>query len=130
MNNTRLYNNSTAKERRRILRRSQTDAERKMWQILRNRQVCNLKFFRQYSVGRFILDFYCPKCKLAIEVDGGQHAENMIYDNNRTHKLEELSIFVLRFWNNEVLQNPEGVYEKILSTIKEICITPPNLPLS
>ncbi len=112
------YNNSAVKGKRRTLRKSQTDAERKIWNILRNRKIDNLKFFRQYSVGKFILDFYCPERRVAIEIDGGQHSENMDYDNKRTSEFTNLDIKVTRFWNNEVLQNIEGVYEKILEITK------------
>lgn len=118
MDNMVLYNNDSAKEKRRALRKSQTDAERKIWNILRNKQINNLKFFRQYSVGKFILDFYCPEKRLAIEIDGGQHSENIDYDNKRTRELNNFDIKVIRFWNNEVLQNIEGVYENILEIIK------------
>jgi ATP-dependent helicase HrpA len=114
-----LYNNSNLKERRRNLRKSQTDAERKLWQILRNKQINGLKFFRQYSVGNYILDFYCPKMRLAIEVDGGQHAENK-HDDMRTAYLQKQNILVLKFWNNEILNNLEGVYVKISSAIKDL----------
>lgn len=112
-----LYNDKNLKEKRRVLRKSQTDAEKKLWQILRKKQINNLKFFRQYSVGQYILDFYCPAIRLAIEVDGSQHIENK-YDDNRTNYLRSENIFVLRFWNNDVLNNIDGVYKKIISVIK------------
>jgi len=77
--------------------------------------MAGLKFFRQYGVGPFILDFYCPAQRLAIEVDGGQHAD--VYgqqrDIHRNRYLGELNIRVIRFWNNDVLQNIEGVGIKI-----------------
>jgi len=111
-----LYNNKNFKERRRALRRLQTDAEKKLWSILRNKRIRDLKFFRQYSVGNYILDFYCPKIRLAIEADGGQHVEND-YDEKRTAYLKKQNIFVLRFWNNDILNNLDGVYAKILSVV-------------
>lgn len=121
-----LYNNSQTKNRRRELRRNQTEVEKRLWQVLRNKQFEGLKFFRQYSVGSYILDFYCPVMKLAIELDGGQHAENinLLYDKKRSEFLSERRIKVLRFWNNEVIENIEGVIEKL-----RMEITPPNLPL-
>jgi very-short-patch-repair endonuclease len=119
-----LYNNQDAKGKRRALRRSLTDAERKLWTALRNRQICRLKFVRQYGVGKFVLDFYCPEIRLAIEVDGSQHFDSE-YDKIRTAELQSVDIKVIRFWNNEVLNNLEGVVEKIMSLI-----TPPHLPLS
>jgi len=97
------------------LRNSQTDAENKLWQMLRHQQMEGLKFFRQYSVGNYIVDFYCPKVRLAVEVDGGQYLESE-HDLRRTSDLRQENIVVLRFWNNEVLTNSEGVYEKIKST--------------
>lgn len=110
-----LYNNTQLKPRRRELRKNQTDAERILWRYLRNRSLEQLKFYRQYGVGPYTLDFYCPQIRLAIEIDGGQHAEdqNIVYDNTRTKFLEKENIKVLRFWNNEVLKQKEAVAEKI-----------------
>ena len=73
--NKYLYNDPITKLDRRRLRKNTTDAEQKVWSILRSRQMVGLKFLRQYSVGPYILDFYCPERRLAIEVDGGQHAD-------------------------------------------------------
>ncbi|KKU73646.1 MAG: hypothetical protein UX98_C0005G0022 [Parcubacteria group bacterium GW2011_GWA2_47_26] len=111
---TFLYNNLVLKDKRRVLRRNQTDAERRLWGQLRNKKLEGLKFFRQYSVGPYILDFYCPAQKLAIEIDGGQHAEAVQQqsDEHRSKYLAMQEIRVLRFWNNEVLQNLEGVWTK------------------
>jgi very-short-patch-repair endonuclease len=115
----RLYNDKNLKERRISLRKSQTDAERKLWQILRNKQINGLKFFRQYSIGNYILDFYCPAIRLAIEVDGSQHIDSE-YDEKRTSYLRLENVFVLRLWNNDVLNNLEGVYLKIASIIEKL----------
>jgi very-short-patch-repair endonuclease len=114
-----LYNNPELKDRRKALRKDQTDTERIVWSVLRNKQCNGLKFFRQFSVGPYILDFYCPKKRLAIEIDGGQHAkaDRQEYDEIRTQYLLQNNIIELRFWNNEVLENLEGVYDRIL----EIC---------
>ena len=119
---TLIYNKTIFKERRRDLRRNQTEAEKILWKQLRNKGLFGLKFFRQYSVGAYIIDFYCPEYKLAIELDGGQHAEeeNQEYDKIRTNYLESIGVEVMRFWNNEVLQNIEGVLEKI-----KMKLTPP-----
>ena len=116
----RLYNNSIAKTRRRELRKNQTNAEKKIWSILRNKQMGGLKFFRQYSVGPYILDFYCPKRKYAVELDGSQHGEELQqqHDIQRTQYLAQQKICVLRFWNNEVLTNLEGVWQKINEELK------------
>jgi len=67
----RNFNNPRFKVIRKTLRKDQTSQERKIWNILRNRQLLDLKFFRQYSIGKYVLDFYCPKIKLAVEIDGG-----------------------------------------------------------
>ncbi|MEK6726880.1 MAG: endonuclease domain-containing protein [Deltaproteobacteria bacterium] len=110
-----IYNEQTLRERRKGLRRSQTDAEKLLWGRLRYKQVYGLKFYRQFSVGPYILDFFCPQIKLAVELDGGQHAEeeNKEYDAVRTSYLKEMGIEVLRFWNNEVIQNVEGALSEI-----------------
>jgi very-short-patch-repair endonuclease len=113
--NKYLYNDATIKLHRRRLRKNATDAERTLWSILRGRQMADLKFFRQYSVGPYILDFYCPEQRLAIEIDGGQHADvyGQQHDAHRDRYLRDLNIRVIRFWNNEVLQNIEGIGERI-----------------
>jgi len=119
MSEPHLYNAAFIKIRRRDLRKNLTDAERKLWSVLRSKQMSGLKFFRQYSVGPYILDFYCPKYRLAIEVDGGQHAEDeqRRHDEKRTDYLKQQNIWVLRFWDNEVLTNLDGVVEKITKKI-------------
>ncbi len=119
-------NDPSIKSRRRLLRKHQTDAETRLWSKLRNKKFLNIKFFRQYSVGAYVLDFYAPSIKLAIELDGGQHAEQKqrSYDVRRTAYLEDFGIQVIRFWDNEVLTNIDGVLETIDSRV-----TPPNLPL-
>lgn len=120
-----ILNKPTFKERRRQLRRNQTMAEGVLWRHLRNKQIQGVKFFRQYSVGAYIVDFYTPTFKLAIEVDGGQHGEetNKKYDEMRSVYLKEHGIEIIRFWNNEVLQNMGGVLHKIAKRL-----TPPDLP--
>ena len=82
------------------LRKDQTDVEGFLWQFLRAKRLQGYKFRRQHPIGGYILDFYCPEKKLAIEVDGGQHSEDnqMVYDQNRTAILEKDGIRVLRFW--------------------------------
>lgn len=80
-----LNNDPALKQRRRELRQDQTKAEELFWSKVRNKQMNSLKFFRQYSIGPYILDFYCPAMKLAVELDGGQHnvSEQREYDNTR-----------------------------------------------
>ncbi len=121
----RIYNQLQLKPLQRQLRKSSTDAERTIWNLLRNRKISGLKFFRQYGAGDYILDFYCPKIKLAIEIDGGQHNEesNSKKDAERTSYLNLLDIKVLRFWNNDVLQNTAGVYDNLIGKIQELLPT-------
>jgi very-short-patch-repair endonuclease len=114
-----LRNDSALKQRRKELRRNQTDAEKAIWTHLRNRQFYGVRFFRQYSVGPYILDFYCPSVKLGIELDGGQHLqrESLEYDAARTEYLTAHGINVIRFWNNEVLLNINGVLVKLAERV-------------
>lgn len=113
-----MYNDKKVRFVRRKLRKNFTDAERLIWRHIRNRQIGGFKFFRQYSVGLCVLDFYCPKKRIAIEIDGGQHAEETKrYDDKRTDFLNKRGIRVIRFWNNEVLSNLEGVVGRIVEEI-------------
>lgn len=106
-----LKNDPALKDRRRGLRRNQTDAEKAFWAKVRNKQFLALKFFCQYSFGSYIVDFYCPEKKLAIELDGGQHnlPEGREYDEVRTNYLNSHDVEVVRFWNNQVLCEMDGV---------------------
>jgi len=85
------------------LRKNQTDAEKRLWQHLRNRQILNYKFRRQHTMGPYVVDFICIEKGLIIEVDGSQHFDQQIYDLKRTTYLEGQGFLVLRFWNNDVL---------------------------
>jgi very-short-patch-repair endonuclease len=116
----KMYNKLILKPRRRELRQSTTPAEIKIWNIIRNRKINNLKFIRQYSVGFYILDFYCPKIRLAIEIDGGQHndPDQKEYDEERTKYLNNLDIKVIRFWNSDVIKNIEGVYQVVVASVQ------------
>jgi len=100
----------------RDLRRKSTDAERLLWGLLRNRRLEGFKFRRQHPVGKYILDFYCHEARLGVELDGGQHndAEQHRKDNARSSFLAREGVTVIRFWNNEVLQQTEGVADKLL----------------
>jgi len=99
----------------RILRRKQSQAEKLLWSKLRNRQLDGVKFRRQQPIGKYIVDFVSFDKRLIIEIDGGQHGEDAIKarDNARERTLTSSGYRLLRFWNNEVLQNIEGVVEKI-----------------
>jgi len=103
----------------RHMRKHQTDAEQFLWRLLRNRNFCGFKFRRQYPVAGFILDFFCDETKLAIELDGGGHADlnQIAYDDNRSKILAGAGIRVIRFWNNEVLNDTANVLEKIYAEL-------------
>lgn len=118
---TILRNKSKLLPRRRELRKSQTKQEEILWRNIRNRKL-GVKFKRQYSIGGYVLDFYCPEIKLVIELDGKQHfeKENFLYDKERTEYLEVLDCKVLRFKNTEIEKN----LGKVLSKIKEFTPSP------
>ncbi|HEX4260428.1 MAG TPA: endonuclease domain-containing protein [Acetobacteraceae bacterium] len=99
-------------EHARAMRREATPAERALWRGLQARRLGGLKFRRQVPIGPFVVDFYCPEAKLVIEVDGETHADPSA-DADRTAFLEARGMGVIRFWNNEVLGNLEGVLEGI-----------------
>jgi len=103
--------------RARALRENQTDAERRMWMLLRDRRLAHLKFKRQVAIGRYFVDLICLQKRLIIELDGGQHNENAT-DAKRTAWLESQNFKVIRFWNNDVLRNPGGVLTAILLHLK------------
>lgn len=105
----------------RNLRKNQTSQEHILWNILRKRQLSGYKFRRQYPIGNYIVDFVCREKKLIIELDGGQHntIKGISSDNERTEYLYSLGFQILRFWNNEIDNNIEGVYQKIIKTLKD-----------
>ena len=99
------------------LRNNATDAERRLWLHLRARQLEGFKFSRQMPVGPFICDFMCRERRLIVELDGGQHADNAS-DARRTEFLEAEGYRVIRFWNNDVLENVDGVLQVIAEALK------------
>ncbi len=103
----------------RQLRQNMTLAEQRLWRHLRGKRLAGYKFRRQQPLGTYILDFVCSEAKLAIEIDGGQHAEQTAYDAQRTRYLQQRGFTVLRFWNNEVLQQTEAVLTAILHKLEE-----------
>jgi very-short-patch-repair endonuclease len=102
----------------RKLRRNQTDAETKLWLHLRNRRLGGLKFRRQVPIAGFVADFLCDETKLVVEVDGGQHMKRSENDLARTKVLNATGFEVLRFWNSDVLENIDGVLEKIVESVR------------
>lgn len=117
----RIMKNSNLKGFAQELRNNQTDAEKEIWSHLRQRQMFYFKFRRQQIIGNYIVDFICFEKQLIIEIDGRQHSD--ITDKRRTDFFEKEGYKILRFWNNEVLSNIEGVMEKVLI---ELNITPPS----
>jgi very-short-patch-repair endonuclease len=108
----------------RRLRRNQTDAERVLWFRLRDRRLNGLKFKRQVPIDKYVADFCCAEARLIVELDGGQHATRD--ETNRTAILEAMGYLVLRFWNNDVLQNTEGVLEEVRNTANRHPQEPPH----
>ena len=108
-------------EKARFLRKNMTKQERILWQFLRKKTINNLKFRRQYPIGNYIVDFICNEKKLIIEIDGGQHNKNknIIHDQERTKYLENKGYKVIRFWNYDIDNNIEGVYQEILKYLLE-----------
>jgi very-short-patch-repair endonuclease len=99
----------------RTLRKNSTIHEKRLWNLLKNRQFHNLRFKRQAPIGEYIVDFVCPEISLIIEIDGGQHniPENIEYDNQRTNFLKNRGYHVIRFWNNDIYKNIDGVLKEI-----------------
>ena len=122
-----VHNLKNKKPRRKVLRNSMTPQEISLWMKLKGDQL-GCKFRRQHSIGNFIVDFYCPKAKLIVEIDGSQHQENERYDAKRTEYLTNLGYRVLRFWNNEVNTNMDGVIMKIQEELNTTSTIPSSLP--
>ncbi len=106
------------------LRSNQTEAEQRLWYHLRAHRFMGLKFKRQKPLGRYIVDFVCLERRLIIELDGGQHAEQRTYDRHRDGWLRSQGYTVLRFWNNDVMQQLESVLERIRSSLSPGLSTP------
>ena len=106
--------NTRATTRSRALRRQPTEAEARLWQHLRDRRLAGCKFRRQVPLGPYFADFACTEQRLIIEVDGGQHTEQLARDTRRSAYLHELGFTVLRFWNDQVLRETDVVLEEIL----------------
>ena len=100
------------------LRKASTPAEQRLWSKIRNDQL-GVTFRRQHAVGNYIPDFCCPKAKLIIELDGGQHVEQEEYDEERTKYLESLGYRVIRFWNNDVMKDMDSVILAIIHALED-----------
>ncbi len=109
----RLSGKVLARDKARVLRGDPSNAEQKLWEKLRGRRFQNLKFRRQYPIGSYVTDFCCIDAQLVIELDGGQHAEAVAKDRERTRFIESAGFRVIRFWNEEALTEIESVLERI-----------------
>jgi len=118
---TKHYNKKSEQEKRRLLRSKMTYCEKIVWLHLRKKQL-GYRFLRQYSVDQFVIDFYCPKLKLAVELDGDVHEvlEQKEYDIKRQKYLEEFGIKFIRIKNEEFLGNPNKAFDKIEEEIRNI----------
>jgi very-short-patch-repair endonuclease len=121
--------------RARSLRGNMTDAELRLWRALRRDQLNGFSFRKQHPIGPYTVDFYCSRLRLAVEVDGGQHADQRKKsDDRRTRWLAEKGVTVVRYWNNDVLSNLEGVLSDLVAhteRLAQAATTPtPTLPLS
>lgn len=120
---------ATPLQRARALRKNSTDVERMLWQHLRAKRFSNWKFKRQQPIGFYIVDFVCFEARLIIELDGAQHADQLEYDAKRTAWLESQGFVVLRFWNNEVIENQEGVMQHIFNWLCTHTLSPGPSPV-
>jgi very-short-patch-repair endonuclease len=115
---TEIFNKKEYEKKRRYLRKNMTKAEIFLWSKLKGKQLNGLKFRRQCGINNYVVDFYCPELKLAIEIDGGVHYydSRAIFDKQRQRDIEDLGIKVLRYTNNDVIKNIEGVLNNIIAT--------------
>ncbi len=119
---TKHYNKKSEIEKRRFLRKEQTFTEKIVWTYLRRKQMLNYKFRRQYSVDYYVIDFYCPRLKLAVEIDGDVHnqLDQKEYDVKREDHLRKFNITFIRLTNEELLGNPNKAFKRIEEAIKVI----------
>ena len=111
----KIFNHKSTREKRKLLRGSQAEAEKELWKRLRNKSFLGLKFFRQYGIGHYIADFYCPQFMIAIEIDGEGHfsKDGMEYDKERDGYFAALGIRTLRLSNTNIFENIEEALRKI-----------------
>ena len=120
---TRIHPVTTS--RARSLRSGMTDAEHQLWRVIRDKQVYANRFRRQHPIGPYIADFACIEQKLVIELDGGQHQDQRVQDIHRTAYMQAQGWHVLRFWNNEIVNNLDGVLSAIAEHLTD---APPSSP--
>jgi very-short-patch-repair endonuclease len=115
-----LFNKEETRQKRRVLRKNETDAERRLWAYLRNRRISGFKYFRQYGIGSYIADFYCPELNLVVEIDGGQHYsdEGKAYDSHREQYMTSIGIRTIRFSNSDVLKHTEAVMKRLCEELR------------
>lgn len=119
--------NRVAQRRARLLRNATTDAERHLWRQLRLRQLGGYRFRRQVPIGEYIVDFACLQASLVVELDGGHHQDQCLYDHRRDRTIESAGFRVLRFWDDDVLKQTEAVLNVIAAAL-ETAGPHPNLP--
>ena len=119
--------NGNLKQLSRQLRENMTDAERHLWAKIRMKQLKGYQFYRQKPIGDYIVDFFCPRAKLVIEVDGSHHlvGEKIEYDRIRVEYLSSLGLRVMRFTNTDVLTHINGVIKSIIENMEKIPLSPP-----
>jgi very-short-patch-repair endonuclease len=125
-----MYRDQDQRDFARHLRTNMTDAERRLWSVLRMKQIKGFKFRRQAAIGAYVADFVCFPAKLTIELDGGQHNEATTkgYDEERSTWLRSQGFRVLRFWNHDVFESLDAVAQVIWNALTEIEPTPPHPP--
>ncbi|OGY36685.1 MAG: hypothetical protein A3E36_03870 [Candidatus Andersenbacteria bacterium RIFCSPHIGHO2_12_FULL_45_11b] len=116
---THLFNQKSHTKLRKDLRNQISQPEVVLWQRLRRKQLGGYRFRRQFGIGRYVVDFYCPKLRLVIEIDGDSHYtdEAQAYDAERTEYLNNCGIQVLRYTNTEIMKNVDGVVERISEVV-------------
>ena len=126
MGTQRIHNRKSMKDLRRHLRRSLTPAEATLWKALQGSKLAGKKFRRQHSIGNYVVDFYCPECKLGVELDGEKHFNSMAskYDLRRTEFLGRHNIRLLRFENRAVFEHSDGVLDAIKRHLTTATTTP------
>jgi len=115
-----IFNKAEVKSNRKVLRNNMPLAEQLIWHKLKNKQLVGYKFRRQYSINNFVVDFYCPKTKLAIEIDGESHFDSIkskIIDMDRQKSIESVGIKIIRFTNNDIYNNIDGVLQEIIKNL-------------